>query len=205
MSTTNEKPAAAVKAAIPLWRHFGWKGLVFPSVIVLALAAFGIARLTAAPDTETLALVAAQAAQAGAQQGAQQGPPTTEAPPPTTTPGYDYLSCSHQQAGDPTPCRPVLVWPLTEGAKTMIGFQRGAQVTGELNTANTRIVYDQIRNHLNGVDACQMWLGLERDASMNPVLTVYATQAEAPQGAAKLCDCSPVGATPGTLPTAGVS
>lgn len=196
--------ATAASNSVPVWKHYGWKGLIFPSVVVLVLGFVAIGRLISQPDTNTLAAATAQAAQQGAAQGAAAGP-TTEPSTPVTTPGYDYLECSHVQPGDPTPCSSVLGWPLTEGAKAMIGYQKGG-LPGELNTANTRSVYVEIRNKYASVDACQLWLSIERDKAMNPVLTVWPSQTKAPAGSSQLVDCAPKGGgTSGTIPTQGAS
>jgi hypothetical protein len=184
-------------------RRLNWRAGIGPAVAILvALLIVGfkvIGALGGDADPDATYLAAKQ----GAADGAS--PATTAPPTPTTTPGYDYISCSHVAAGDGNVCVPVLVWPLTDGAKTLIGYQKGG-IPGELNTANTRVVYDQIRNKMGDVDACSMWLGIARDAGMNGVLTVYSSQAKAPAGSVALVDCAPKGgATQGTIPTSGQS
>lgn len=190
-------------AVISPLRRFNWRAVIVPSALfALVLLVLG-GRLIGSLSNGADAADVLAAAQQGAAKGA--APATTAPPTPTTTPGYDYLSCTHVAPDDQNVCSPILVWPLTEGAKTLIGYQKGG-IPGELNTANTRIVYDQIRNKLAAVDACQMWLGIERDTSMNGVLTVYPSQTKAPAGSVALVDCAPKGGTTqGSIPTAGQS
>ena len=186
-------------AAQMAMRRLNWKAGIGPAVaILIALIVLGGKFVSQRADPNDVF-------QAARQGAASAAPTTTTAPTPTTTPGYDYLSCTHVAQGDPNVCAPILVWPLTEGAKTLIGYQKGG-IPGELNTANTRLVYDQIRNKLSGVDACQMWLGIQRDAGMNGVLTVYPSQTKAPAGSVALVDCAPKGGTTqGSIPTSGQS
>lgn len=205
MSAPDNVTAPSVK----WWQHFGGpKALVFPTILVLALLVLGFKAVTAKPDPAEQNAATQQAAASGAADaiartlGSAAAPPTTV--PPAPIPLYDYLSCSHVVPGDGAPCAPLAPWPITEEAKTIIGYQQGG-IQGELSTVKTRIIADQIRNNMAGVDPCQMWLGLTRDENMNPVLTVYPNQAKAPQGATKLYDCTPSGSTKGTIPTEGAS
>ena len=196
------------RPAVQWYRHLGWRGLIFPTLVVLVLSVVVAGKVLHTPDTKTVAAESAQASREAAAAAVAQAlarTATTVTTPPAPIPAYDYLSCTHVAAGDPTPCAPLLVWPLTEGAKALIGLQQGG-IKGELSTVKTRIVADQIRQLGVGVDACTLWLGIVRDAAMNSVLTVYVGQANAPQGAAKLCDCTPSARGPqGTIPTDGTS
>lgn len=190
----------------PTWRRIKASSWAIPiAFAVLVVGVMGVSKLVKSPDTDTVAFTAGNAAQQGVEnalQGlGQQATPTTVAPAPV--PQYDYLACTAWQPGD-APCVPLLVWPLTQGAMELIGYQQGG-IKGELSTVKTRLVADQIRQMGTGIDACQLWLSLERDKDMNPTLTVWPNQGKAPAGAVRLVDCSPSSKTQGTVPTEGVS
>lgn len=198
--------AEAVKAkTIPLWKHFGWKGLMVPGLVVLVILVVFVTQLNDHPPAKQIeqqsAASAAQAVIGVLQQSGALGATTstTAGKPP---PDYDYLTCTHWREGDPK-CVPLEPWPLTVEAKQLIGWQGGIRVNGVLSTDNTRDVADQIRR-LPGVDACQMYLGLVQQDTGVLVRTVYSNQGAATPGAVKLYDCTPTaGAAPVTVPTAG--
>lgn len=208
--TATAAPAATRK----WWQGMPWYSWAFPvgvGVLVLLLAV-GWARKDAAPSAEELAATQAEAAKAGGQQGAASalqalGIGTTQetAPPAAPSPHYDYITCTHQRPEEKPPCEPLVVWPLTEGAKTFIGYEDGG-IPGELSTHQTRLVATQIRDLGTGVDPCSLWLDSKVDEGGNFTLTVYTSQDKAPSGAAKLFACEGTGkGTQGTIPTQGTS
>lgn len=207
MSAPDQVAAPSVK----WWQHYGGpKALVVPALVVLVLGVYGVKQVTKQPDPAEQNAATQQAAAAGAASavnralGSAAGPSTTTTITPAPVPLYDYLSCSHLFPGDHTPCSPLFPWPITRGAKEMIGYQEGG-ITDELSTVKSRIVADQIRNNMAGVDPCQLWLSVERGEDTKPTYTVWSSQAKAPQGAVKLYDCTPSGSTKGTIPTEGTS
>lgn len=189
-------------------KRLNWKAWALPAVVVAVVLVVLLGKVVKTPSTKDISAEAAAAAQAGAAAAVQQqlgglGTTDTTAPPAAQTPRYDYLECTHQRPGEMPPCSPVLVWPLTEGAKAFIGYESGG-IPGELSTVQTRIVYDQVRALGTGINPCALWLGVAVDAGGNFNLTVYPTADKAPQGATKLVDCSPTGkGTDGTIPTQG--
>lgn len=204
MTATNDPQTPG---AVPFWQHFKPGAWVWPLALALVFAAYlGINKLVHQPDTKAVAETSGQAAYNGAAQAlaAATTAPPAEAPAPTT-PGYDYLECTHQLPTDPTPCTPVLIWPLTDGAKRFIGYQNGG-IDGELNTANTRSVFEQIRDKYQTVDVRSLWLSYDRDKAGNTILTVWPSEAKAPAGSVALVNASPTKqTTSGTIPTEGVS
>jgi hypothetical protein len=198
---------AAKAKAIPLWKHYGWKGLMVPGAVVLVLLVVFVTQLNDHPPAKEIEeSSSANATQAVLSVLQQSGvvvattTPTTAKPPPD----YDYLTCTHWREGE-AKCVPLEPWPLTVEAKQLIGWQGGIRVNGVLSTDNTRDVADQIRR-LPGVDACQMYLGLVQQDTGVLVRTVYANQQAATPGAVKLYDCTPkAGTAPVTVPTAGAA
>jgi hypothetical protein len=192
-------------------KRYGPRGLIFPAVLVGVAVLFGLAQLGAAIKSATNPEPTYAASRQGTADGIKEAlggaatqdttPATSAAPPP-----YDYLTCTHQGPADPRPCVPVLPWPLTLEAKELIGYENGDRRAGVLSTTNTRLLVDQIRK-MPLVDACTMALGMKLDSGANRVLTIYANEQVAPEGAVKLCDCAPTANanTPATVPTVGQS
>lgn len=189
---------------------YSWIPVGFVAVLGLLLV-YGWAHKTSAPSKDDLAATQAEAAKAGGTYGAASAlqalgiSPATTAPPAVPSPHYDYITCTHQQPGEKPPCEPIVIFPLTEGAKTFIGYEDGG-IPGELSTVQTRLVATQIRDLGTAVNPCDLWLGSKVDQGGNFDLTVYPTGDKAPDGAAKLFDCSPSRkGTAGTIPTQGAS
>lgn len=198
--------AETVKAkTIPLWKHFGWKGLMVPGLVVLVVLVVFVTQMNDHPPAKEIetnsAASAAQAVLGVLQQSGALGAPTSTTPskPP---PDYDYLTCTHWLAGE-APCVPLEPYPLTTEAMELIGWQGGVRRNGVLSTDNTRLVADQIRS-MPGVGPCTMYLGTSMQDNGTLKRTVYPNQAAATPGAVKLYDCTPkAGTAPVTVPTAG--
>lgn len=195
----------AKSKAIPVWKHFGWKGLLVPGAVLLVLLVVFVTQMNDHPPAkqieENSAANAAQAVLGVLQQSGTLGTPTsTTVPKPP--PDYDYLTCTHWREGE-APCVPLEPYPLTTEAMELIGWQGGIRRDGVLSTDNTRIVADQIRK-LPGAKPCDLYLGTAIQDNGTLKRDVYPNQAAATPGAVKLYDCTPkAGAAPVTVPTAG--
>lgn len=159
-----------------------------PALIGLAavtLVAGSVARsLTAGPSTEELL----QSAAVGARQGAAALVPDTTIP---AGPEYfDYLG-------------PLLAYPLTEEARSIITFRPG---TGDLDMVNSQAVARQVLA-LGPADQCAVTVGIEERHAANGTTyrarIVYPPQLDGSPKAGKvpLVVCSTGAATNGTIPT----
>lgn len=207
--TATAAPATGRKwyQGLPL---LSWAPVAFIAALLL-LGVYGWARKDSGPSKEDVAATIAAAAREGGTQGGATAlqalgiAPATTAPPAAPSPHYDYITCSHQRPDEKPPCKPIVRFPLTEGAKTFIGYEDGG-IAGELSTVQTRLVLVQISDLGTAMEPCDLWLGSKVDEGGNFDLTVYPTGDKAPDGAAKLFDCSPSRqGTPGTIPTQGAS
>lgn len=197
-------------SAVPLHKRLNARAYIPPACILAAalllLGFSALNRLTKhQADPQTMYQAGHDGVVAALTAAQKQAAAATSVPPPAPVPAYDYLTCSHQLPTDPTPCAPLLAWPLTDGAKELIGRQANPVAPGELSTVKTRIVADQIRNKFPSVDACSLWLSIDRSDISNPILTVWPNQQKAPSGAVALVDCTPRGSTKGSIPTDGAA
>lgn len=206
-------PAAPTTGGPGGWKRMSPRNYIAPAAILaVALLVVGGRFVKAATKGEDPQLQVANAQNAGAaaaQQVLNQlGATTTTEAKQAEAPGYDYLTCTHVPPGirpedaNP-PCRPVEVWPLTEGAREFIGYQAGT-FKGVLNTANTRTVFNEMRD-MGDVNACDLLLSTKRDPkTYAATLELWRSTEVAPAGAVRLYDCSAKGtATAGTIPTEG--
>ena len=156
------------------------------AAVALAFFAASLGRgLTSAPSPAETAAAAA----AGAQQGALAVVSTTAQPAPGAK-YFDYLG-------------PLLAYPMTEEAKSIITFEPGSR---DLHMGNSQAVAQQILA-VPAVDQCKLTIGIEQqtgqDGETIRVRVVYppALDGTPRPGKVPLVTCTTGADTPGKIPT----